>query len=61
MKRYLLTTTTALALLAGSGAAFADIEAAKTFLDAEIKDQSALDRAAQEAEMQWFVDAAKPF
>src|SRR5690606_21135197 len=34
---------------------------AKAFLDAEIGDLSSLDRAAQEAEMQWFIDAAKPF
>ena len=38
-----------------------DMDEAKTFLDAEIGDLSTLDRAAQEAEMQWFVDAAKPF
>ena len=31
------------------------------FLDAEIGELSALDRAAQEAEMQWFIDAAQPF
>ncbi len=37
------------------------MDEAKAFLDAEIKDLSALDRAGQEAEMQWFVDAAKPF
>ena len=37
------------------------MDEAKAFLDAEIKDMSTLDRAAQEAEMQWFIDAAKPF
>jgi len=31
------------------------------FLDAEIKDQSVLDRAAQEAELNWFATAAAPF
>ncbi|SFJ95615.1 ABC transporter substrate-binding protein [Celeribacter neptunius] len=58
-----LKTTTALALGLGllSVPAFADMEAAKAFLDAEIGDQSALSRADQEAEMQWFVDAAQPF
>jgi glycerol transport system substrate-binding protein len=49
----------ALMLLAGQ--AMAGIEEAKAFLDAEIGDMSTLDRAGQEAEMQWFVDAAKPF
>jgi glycerol transport system substrate-binding protein len=38
-----------------------DMDEAKAFLDAEIGDMSSLDRAAQEAEMQWFIDAAKPF
>lgn len=56
------TTAMALALMAfGSAPAWADIEAAKAFLDAEIGDLSALDRAGQEAEMQWFIDAAKPY
>lgn len=58
-----LRTTTALALVLGllSGPAFADMEAAKAFLDAEIGELSTLSRADQEAEMQWFIDAAKPF
>jgi glycerol transport system substrate-binding protein len=51
----------ALALLAMGAPAWADMDAAKAFLDAEIGALSTLDRAAQEAEMQWFVDAAKPF
>ncbi len=55
------TTAMALALMAMGMPAFADMEAAKTFLDAEIGPLSTLDRAAQEGEMQWFVDAAKPF
>jgi glycerol transport system substrate-binding protein len=37
------------------------MDEAKTFLDTEINGLSTLDRSAQEAEMQWFVDAAKPF
>ena len=60
MRRHFLTTT-AVTLLALTGPANADMEAAKKFLDTEIGDVSSLDRAAQEAEMQWFVDAAKPF
>ena len=60
MKRQFLTSTTALVLLLGAGQAFAGMDEAKTFLDAEIGDLSTLSRADQEAEMQWFVDAAKP-
>src|SRR5699024_6711476 len=60
MRKQLLTTTAAM-LLAFTGSAFADMDAAKKFLDDEIGDMSSLDRAAQEAEMQWFIDAAKPF
>lgn len=52
-------TTAALLVLAGP--AFADMEAARAFLDAEIGDLSSLTRAEQEAEMQFFVDAAQPF
>nr|WP_111300506.1 ABC transporter substrate-binding protein [Paracoccus saliphilus] len=55
-----LLSTTAV-LLALSGPAFADMEAARAFLDAEIGDQSVLTRDEQEAEMQWFIDAAEPF
>ena len=62
MKHY-LRTTTALALFAGlmAGPAWAGMDEAKTFLDNEIGELSTLSRADQEAEMQWFVDAAKPF
>lgn len=56
-----LTTTTALVSLGlMAGPAFADMEAARAFLDAHIE-RSALSRAEQEAEMQWFIDAAAPF
>ena len=55
------STAMALALMAYGMPAFADMEAAKAFLDAEIGPLSTLDRAAQEAEMQWFETAAKPF
>ena len=40
--------------------AFADMDAAKAFLDSEIGELSTLSRADQEAELQFFVDAAKP-
>ena len=61
MRRQILASTSVLALILGAGSAFAGMDEAKTFLDTEVKDLSALDRAAQEAEMQRFVDAAKPF
>ena len=54
-------STTALALAMGLAApAFAGMDEAKAFLDAEIGDLSTLSRADQEAEMQWFLDAAAP-
>ena len=58
-----LRSTTALALALGltAGPALADMEDARAFLDAEIGDMSTLTREEQEAEMQWFVDAAQPF
>ena len=61
MKLSRTTTAMALALMAFGMPAFADMDAAKKFLDTEIGDMSTLDRAGQEAEMQWFVDAAKPY
>ena len=59
MRRIHLATT-ALAL-ATAGPAFADMDAARAFLDEEIDGMSVLSREEQEAEMQWFVDAAEPF
>ncbi|MBW7947310.1 MAG: carbohydrate ABC transporter substrate-binding protein, partial [Sphingomonadaceae bacterium] len=61
MRRQLLASTTAFTLLFGAIPAFADMDAARAFLDAEIGDMSALDRAGQEAEMEWFIKAAEPF
>ena len=60
MKLRRTSTAMALALMV-SGPAWADMEAAKGFLDSEIADLSSLSRADQESEMQWFIDAAKPF
>jgi glycerol transport system substrate-binding protein len=51
----------ALALMAFAMPAFADMDAAKAFLDKEIGDLSTLSRQDQEKEMQWFIDAAKPY
>lgn len=54
------TTALAVALSAlGAAPAFADIEAARAFLDEHIQ-RSTLSREEQEAEMQWFIDAAAP-
>ena len=61
MRHRQTTTAMALALMAMGLPAWADMDAAKAFLDAEIGDVSSLDRAGQEAEMQWFVDAAAPY
>ncbi|WP_394401019.1 ABC transporter substrate-binding protein [Sulfitobacter sp. 1A15299] len=57
-----MKSSTALAVTLGllAGPAFADMEAAKKFLDEEIE-RSALSREEQEAEMQFFIDAAEPF
>jgi glycerol transport system substrate-binding protein len=50
-----------LAILFLSVPAWAGIDDARNFLDAEIGTTSVLNRAQQEAEMQWFVDAAEAF
>jgi len=55
------TTAVGMALAIFAGPAFADMDAARAFLDEEIGDMSAISRADQEAEMQWFIDAAEPF
>ncbi|KZX93112.1 MULTISPECIES: ABC transporter substrate-binding protein [unclassified Sulfitobacter] len=57
-----MKSSTALAVTLGllAGPVFADMEAAKKFLDEEIE-RSALSREEQEAEMQFFIDAAEPF
>jgi glycerol transport system substrate-binding protein len=58
-RTYLTTSAVALALMGAP--AWADMEAARAFLDAEIGEMSSLTREEQEAEMQWFIDAAAPF
>ncbi len=55
------STAMALALITIAMPGFADIDAAKAFLDKEIGPLSTLSRADQEKEMQWFIDAAKPY
>jgi glycerol transport system substrate-binding protein len=61
MRRHLLASGTALVVLLAAGSAWAGMDEAKQFLDQEINGLSSLSRADQEKEMQWFVDAAKPF
>ncbi len=61
MRRNLLGAAAAAALMATATPGHADMEAARAFLDAEIGDLSTLTREEQEAEMQWFIDAAAPF
>ena len=61
MTKHLMGAASALALFAMGSPAFADMTAARAFLDSEIGELSSLDRAAQEAELQWFIDAAKPY
>jgi len=58
---YLSSTALALVLALAPMAAQADMAAARAFLDKEIGTLSTLNRADQEKEMQWFVDAAKPY
>ncbi len=61
MKHAIRTSTAlAVALTAFGLPAQADMEAAKAFLDEHIE-RSALSRAEQEEEMQWFINAAEPF
>jgi len=57
---YKSSTAIGLALMVGGSPAFADMDAARAFLDERIE-RSTLSRADQEAELQWFVDAAQPF
>ncbi len=60
MNLRLKTSTALVALAFAASPALADMEGAKAFLDSEIGDLSSLSRADQEAEMQWFIDAAAP-
>ncbi|MEM9317554.1 MAG: ABC transporter substrate-binding protein [Pseudomonadota bacterium] len=61
MKRTLTSTSAlAVALSLTSAPVFADMDAARAFLDAQIE-FSTLTREEQEAEMQWFIDAAAPY
>ena len=61
MRKHLVTTTAFAALMMATGVAHADMAAAEKFLNEEINGMSVLSADEQKAEMQWFIDAAKPF
>ena len=60
MRKPLLSAVATIALIAGAPAAFADMAAAEKWIDDEFQ-PSTLSVDEQKAEMQWFIDAAKPF
>ena len=60
MLRHLLSAAAGAALLCAAAPASADMAAAERWIDSEFQ-PSALSRDEQLAEMQWFIDAAKPF
>ncbi|MFT6659117.1 ABC transporter substrate-binding protein [Maritalea sp.] len=60
MKKQLLCAVAVAAVLAGTGSAFAGAEEAKKWIDAEFQ-PSVLSKSEQMDEMQWFIDAAKPY
>ena len=57
MRKYLLSATAAVAVIAGSGSAIADEAAAQKWIDQEFQ-PSTLSKDEQMAEMQWFINAA---
>ena len=57
---YLASSAAALALLAMTSPSFADIEAAKKWIDTEFQ-PSTLSKEDQIKEMEWFIKAAEPF
>jgi glycerol transport system substrate-binding protein len=60
MRHKMLAAVAAAALIAGSGSAFAGPEEAKKWIDNEFQ-PSALTKDQQMAEMEWFINAAKPY
>ena len=60
MKKHLLCAVAVAAVLAGTGSAFAGPDEAKKWIDAEFQ-PSVLSKSEQMNEMQWFIDAAKPY
>ncbi|MCA1939514.1 MAG: ABC transporter substrate-binding protein [Caenispirillum bisanense] len=60
MKRRTLAAATAMFVVLGSGSAWADMEAAKRWVDNEFQ-PSTLSKEEQLKEMEWFIKAAEPF
>jgi glycerol transport system substrate-binding protein len=60
MIKHLFCAVAVAAVLAGTGAGFAGVEEAKKWIDSEFQ-PSVLSKDEQLNEMQWFIDAAKPF
>ncbi|WP_306257957.1 ABC transporter substrate-binding protein [Pararhizobium sp. IMCC21322] len=60
MRNILLSAVAASAVIAASSQAFADSAAAKKWIDSEFQ-PSALSKADQMSEMDWFIGAAEPF
>ncbi|BCJ92215.1 ABC transporter substrate-binding protein [Terrihabitans soli] len=60
MRGHLTATATAVALVLGVVPAFADMDAAKRWVDSEFQ-PSTLSKGEQMKEMEWFVKAAEPF
>ena len=60
MRLKYLASAAALALMAVTSPAFADVEAAKKWIDSEFQ-PSALSKEDQLKEMEWFIKAAEPF
>jgi glycerol transport system substrate-binding protein len=60
MKKHLMLSVAAIGLFASAMPAFADMEAAKKWIETEFT-RSTLTPEQQLAEMEWFINAAKPF
>jgi glycerol transport system substrate-binding protein len=60
LKRQLMLSVAAIGLMANAMPAFADAEAAKRWIETEFT-RSVLTKEEQMAEMEWFINAAKPF
>jgi glycerol transport system substrate-binding protein len=61
MRNLLLNTTACAAIMLATGSAHADMAAAEKFLAEEIGGLSVLSEDEQKAEMEFFINAAKPF
>ena len=60
MRKHLATAVAAVSLAMAGQAVYADINAAKKWIDSEFQ-PSALNKQDQIKEMEWFIQAAEPF